>query len=78
MVRREVEAARAALALLTEGRVDAALGRTAELLDERAEEVLAANTADLGAANERPQQVHEPSFAPSAGVASLSGSSSTP
>ena len=48
-VRREALAARDALALLTEERVDAALGRTVELLAERADEILAANAQDVAA-----------------------------
>src|SRR5246127_3686244 len=51
LVRREARAARAALAALTDERVDEALDRTAELLGERADEILAANAADLAAAD---------------------------
>jgi glutamate-5-semialdehyde dehydrogenase len=46
-VRREALAARDALALLTEERVDVALERTVELLVERADEILAANAQDV-------------------------------
>jgi glutamate-5-semialdehyde dehydrogenase len=49
LVRREAEAARAALAALTDERVDEALDRTVELLDERADEILTANAADVEA-----------------------------
>jgi glutamate-5-semialdehyde dehydrogenase len=50
LVRREAVAARAALAELTDERVDDALARTIELLAERADEILAANAADIEAA----------------------------
>jgi glutamate-5-semialdehyde dehydrogenase len=46
-VRQEALAARAALASLTDERVDAALERAVELLREREDDVLAANEADL-------------------------------
>jgi len=49
-VRSEALAARAALALLSDERVDAALERSVMLLAERADEILAANAADLDAA----------------------------
>src|SRR5579859_2121028 len=49
-VRSEALAARAALALLNDDRVDAALERSVTLLAERADEILAANAADLEAA----------------------------
>src|SRR5579864_3239543 len=47
LVRQEALAARAALASLTDARVDAALERAVELLREREDDVLAANEADL-------------------------------
>ena len=49
LVRREALAARAALGLLTDERVNSALERTVELLAQRADEILAANAADLDA-----------------------------
>jgi glutamate-5-semialdehyde dehydrogenase len=52
LVRREALEARAALALLTDERVDDALERTVELLTERADEILDANASDLEAAAE--------------------------
>lgn len=51
IVEREARAAREALAQLTDGRVDAGLDRVVELLSERAEAILAANAADLDAAD---------------------------
>jgi glutamate-5-semialdehyde dehydrogenase len=50
LVEREALAARAALAGLTEERVDAALVRAGELLAELTDEILAANAADVDAA----------------------------
>ena len=50
LVRTEALAARAALAHLTDERVDAALDLMIGLLDERADEILAANADDLAAA----------------------------
>ena len=50
MVRREALAAREALARLDDVSLDAALARAIELLEERAEAVLAANALDLEAA----------------------------
>jgi glutamate-5-semialdehyde dehydrogenase len=52
LVRREALEARAALALLTDERVDGALERTVELLAQRADEILDANAGDLEAAVE--------------------------
>ena len=51
IVEREARAAREALADLTDARVDAGLARVVELLSERADAVLAANAADLEAAD---------------------------
>ena len=51
VVRREAAAARAALPQLDDVRVDDALDRVVELLSERADEVLAANAADVAAAD---------------------------
>jgi glutamate-5-semialdehyde dehydrogenase len=51
IVEREARAAREALAQLTDTRVDAGLDRVIELLSERAEGILAANLADLDAAD---------------------------
>src|SRR5581483_6543522 len=51
LVRQEALAAREALAQLTDARVDAGLDRVVELLSERAESILAANAADLDAAD---------------------------
>ena len=53
LVEREALAARGALSTLTPERVDRALGRVVELLEERANEVLAANEADVEAATGR-------------------------
>jgi glutamate-5-semialdehyde dehydrogenase len=50
LVRTEALAARAALPLLTDERVTAALEVAAELLEERADEILAANALDVDAA----------------------------
>jgi glutamate-5-semialdehyde dehydrogenase len=47
LVRQEAEAARDALALLTDERVDAALELVVGLLEDRSDEVLAANAVDL-------------------------------
>jgi glutamate-5-semialdehyde dehydrogenase len=51
IVEREARAAREALADLTDARVDAGFDRVVELLSERADAVLAANAADLEAAD---------------------------
>lgn len=51
LVRREALAAREALAQLTDARVDTGLDRVVELLSERADGILAANAADLDAAD---------------------------
>jgi glutamate-5-semialdehyde dehydrogenase len=51
IVAREARAAGAALAQLTDARVDTGLDRVVELLSERAEGILAANAADLDAAD---------------------------
>jgi glutamate-5-semialdehyde dehydrogenase len=51
IVEREARAAREALADLTDARVDAGLDRVVELLSDRADAVLAANAADLEAAD---------------------------
>jgi glutamate-5-semialdehyde dehydrogenase len=51
IVEREARAAREALAQLTDAHVDAGLDRVVELLAERADEILAANAADLDAAD---------------------------
>jgi len=53
VVEREAHAARAALASLTDERVDRALARTVELLEEHAGEILAANEQDLASAARR-------------------------
>jgi len=50
LVEREALAARAALPLLTDALVDRALERAVDLLSARADEVLAANEADVGVA----------------------------
>jgi glutamate-5-semialdehyde dehydrogenase len=51
IVEREARAAREALAQMTDADVDAGLGRVVELLSERAEGILAANAADVEAAD---------------------------
>ncbi len=51
IVEREARAAREALAHLTDARVEAGLDRVVELLSEQAEGILAANAADLEAAD---------------------------